>query len=162
MTSIDENINHGKSLDDYKDPEELIDQEEEDDDDEEEDINDMSRDLDQIGMINFNFLPSYLSTEKLLSQMPSFEMKNFSQEFSKYVAKYKNSYQRQYNKSSINDNETNDETDVTIIDAIKTAVSTRIQMNTFLNDLKLGVNFTTAIERLQPLTEVINETIFTC
>lgn len=160
MTSIDENINHGKSLDDYKDPEELIDQEEEDDDDEEEDINDMSRDLDQIGMINFNFLPSYLSTEKLLSQMPSFEMKNFSQEFSKYVAKYKNSYQRQYNKSSINDNETNDETDVTIIDAIKTAVSTRIQMNTFLNDLKLGVNFTTAIERLQPLTEVINETIF--
>ena len=33
-------------------------------------------------------------------------------------------------------------------------------MDKFLNDLKLGVNITTAIDRLQPLTDVINETIF--
>ena len=53
------------------------------------------------------------------------------------------------------------EDDSNILDSIKTVLSTRIQMDKFLNDLKLGVNITTAIDRLQPLTDVINETIFT-
>ena len=52
------------------------------------------------------------------------------------------------------------EDDSNILDSIKTVLSTRIQMDKFLNDLKLGVNITTAIDRLQPLTDVINETIF--
>lgn len=166
MTSLEESSTHQGEPLEFEDGDELIEEE----DEIEDDINEMSKDLDQIGMINFNFLPSYLSTEKLLSQMPSFEMKNFSHEFSKYVTRYKNYYyhqqQQQQNKEGNDDNDdlvntdTNEETDGNIIDAIKTAVSTRIQMNKFLNDLKLGVNFTTAIERLQPLTEVINETIF--
>ncbi|KAL6451871.1 SPAC2F3.16 Uncharacterized RING finger protein C2F3.16 [Candida maltosa Xu316] len=117
----------------------------------------MSRDLDMIGKINFNYFSSYLSTEKLLPQMPSFEMpsfemKNFSQEFTKYVAKYKSYYQKEHGEEEV--------TDVNIIDSFKTAISSRIQMTKFLNDLKLGVNISTAIDRLQPLTDVINETIF--
>lgn len=45
------------------------------------------------------------------------------------------------------------------VSSVKTAISTRIQMTNFLNDLKKGLNLNTAIERLQPLTEIINEAI---
>lgn len=142
--------------------------------DSDSDINDMSRDLDEIGLLNLNNLTSYFSTDRFFSQIPSFEMKNFPLEFTKYVTKYKNYYQDQYKKynksfgTSTSTTATTTEADEmkdilddsNILDSIKTVLSTRIQMDKFLNDLKLGVNITTAIDRLQPLTDVINETIF--
>ena len=142
--------------------------------DSDSDINEMSRDLDEIGLLNLNNLTSYFSTDRFFFQMPSFEMKNFPLEFTKYVTKYKDYYQNQYKKynksfgttaktESTDTDEVKDilsEDDSNILDSIKTVLSTRIQMDKFLNDLKLGVNITTAIDRLQPLTDVINETIF--
>ncbi|KAG7665256.1 uncharacterized protein J8A68_001312 [[Candida] subhashii] len=91
-----------------------------------------------------------------LPNMPSLELskiQDFSKEFSNYVSNYSNYYIKR-------DKATERDDEVRIVDSIKTVLSTRIQMNKFLHDLNLGVNITTAIDRLQPLTDIIHQTIF--
>ncbi|EGW30804.1 uncharacterized protein SPAPADRAFT_72723 [Spathaspora passalidarum NRRL Y-27907] len=122
-------------------------------------IDSMTADLDQIGKLNLPNITSISSWGESLIQMPNFEfsrIQDFSKEFSKYVFNYASSYRRDAGESS----QGKEEDDETMLDSIKTVLSTRIQMNKFLNDLKLGVNITTAIDRLQPLTDMIHETIF--
>lgn len=46
-----------------------------------------------------------------------------------------------------------------LINSIKTTVATRIQMNTFLADLRNGLSFQAALHRLQTLTDVVHEAI---
>ncbi|KAK6454850.1 uncharacterized protein RJT20DRAFT_146025 [Scheffersomyces xylosifermentans] len=138
--------------------------------------------------INLN-LASYISKDSFnlpnlpnmpnmpnLPNLPTFELskiQEFPKEFSRYVSSYidatKNYYSNGGNSTVVDDGTVNGDTDVEtadtheqqrLVNSIKTVLSTRIQMNKFLNDLKLGVNISTAIDRLQPLTDIIHETIF--
>lgn len=132
--------------------------------DDESDVDSLTEDLDQIGRLNLSMplnlnlsLTSYLSN---IPNLPTLDIRNlrslpkvqeFSNEISKYISAYKN---------SSSDTTAPPEVQQTSINYVKTAISTRIQMNNFLNDLDLGLSLSTAIDRLQPLTDIIHETIF--
>lgn len=130
------------------------------------DMGSLAEDLDQIGKLNLNLnLSSYISKDYLggltpslptLPNFPNFELgriQEFSKEFSRYVTNYINATNEKIDEDdAIKDQQR-------FVSSVKTAISTRIQMTNFLNDLKKGLNLNTAIERLQPLTEIINEAI---
>ncbi|RLV93287.1 hypothetical protein JA1_002596 [Spathaspora sp. JA1] len=125
----------------------------------------MTTDLDQIGKLNLPNLTYITSWGESLIQMPNFEfskIQDFSKEFSKYVSNFRRGEGSAISggENGANEDNKNEDHDKTMLDSIKTVLSTRIQMNKFLNDLKLGINITTAIDRLQPLTDMIHETIF--
>ncbi|ODV81740.1 uncharacterized protein CANTADRAFT_24568 [Suhomyces tanzawaensis NRRL Y-17324] len=131
--------------------------------------NSLTEDLDKIGRLNLNYLNlnlgSYLNREAFLTtipdmpnlpNLPTFELGRI-QEFSKEFSTYVTSYIRAAKPKEDNENPEGDYQ--RLISSIKTSISTRIQMNNFLNDLDLGLSITAAVERLQPLTDIINETI---
>lgn len=137
--------------------------------------------LNQVGKLNLKFnLGSYLNTDNLPSmpQLPNFEMAkfhSFSNEFSNIVGQYLrestfDALDADHEVAMNSDGEFRDcdpehqdkresflQQD--LVNSVKTVVSTRMQMNNFLSDLKAGFNFDAAIDRLQPLTDLINEVI---
>ena len=117
--------------------------------------NSLGQDLDQIGRLNISMpnmnFSQYLNRPSFnLPNLPNIDLKNlprvksFSEDISKYISQYISSY-------SLSDD--------TTITSMKTAISSRIQMNNFLNDLNLGLSLQTAIDRLEPLTSIIHEAI---
>ncbi|CAR65438.1 DEHA2B02948p [Debaryomyces hansenii CBS767] len=132
--------------------------------DSESDVDSLTEDLDQIGRLNLSMplnlnlsLSSYINN---IPNLPAFDIRNLRnlpkvQEFSNEISRYISTY-----KSNSSDIEAPAEVQQTTINSMKTAISTRIQMHNFLNDLDLGLSLATAIDRLQPLTNIIHETIF--
>jgi len=131
--------------------------------DSESDVDSLTEDLDQIGRLNLSMplnlnlsLSSYINN---LPNLPTFDIRNLRnlpkvQEFSNEISRYISTH-----KSDSSDTAP-PEVQQTTINSMKTAISTRIQMHNFLHDLDLGLSLTTAIDRLQPLTDIIHETIF--
>lgn len=119
----------------------------------------MAGELDQIGRLsipswpslkdgfpNFSGFPSFGN----LPQLPSFDLPYFDlSEVSKYVSQYMNSLK---GKDGADENPER-------MNSVKTAVATKIQMNSFLQDLRNGRSLQAAIDRLQPLTDLIHEVI---
>ena len=122
------------------------------------DVDSLADELDQIGRLHLNIslpnmpnlnLSSYLNRDNL--SLPTFDLptlpnlpklQDLSNEISRYISTYKKDPEKQEFASSI-----------------RTAVTSRLQMNEFLSDLKNGLSLSAAIERLQPLTNIIHETI---
>lgn len=122
------------------------------------DVDSLAEELDQIGRLHLNIslpnmpnlnLSSYLNRDNL--SLPTFDLptlpnlpklQDLSNEISRYISTYKKDPEKQEFASSI-----------------RTAVTSRLQMNEFLSDLKKGLSLSAAIERLQPLTNIIHETI---
>ncbi|CAK7909158.1 hypothetical protein CAAN3_10S04962 [[Candida] anglica] len=113
--------------------------------------NSLGEDLDQIGRLNLTMpninIAQYLNRPSFnLPNLPSLDMrslprvKSLSDEISNYISHY------------VGD-------DVTSVTSVKTAISSRIQMTNFLNDLNLGLSLSMAIDRLAPLTSIIHEAI---
>lgn len=131
--------------------------------DSESDVDSLTEDLDQIGRLNLsmplNLNLSLSSCINNLPNMPTFDIRNLRnlpkvQEFSNEISRYISTH-----KSGSSDTAP-PEVQQTTINSMKTAISTRIQMHNFLHDLDLGLSLATAIDRLQPLTNIIHETIF--
>lgn len=125
--------------------------------DTESDVDSLTEDLDQIGRFNLNIpinlnITSYIHS---LPNLPSFDIRNLLrvQDVSKEISKYISTYTHGTSTDAPDDHRR-------LINSVKTAISSRIQMNNFLNDLNLGLSLSTAIDRLQPLTDIIHETIF--
>lgn len=99
-------------------------------------------------------LPQFLSLSSHLASLPSTPtLPHFDlAEVSGYISQYVQSIRGQ-------DNVENPEAKVRLINSVKTALATRIQMHTFLLDLKEGLTLQAAIDRLQPLTELVHEAI---
>ena len=131
------------------------------------DIDSLTEDLDQIGKLSLNLnlssfnmsnmpsLPNMLSLPKL-PNLPTFELsriQDYSKELSNYISSYVNSTKA---KDAVVEN---DEDYQQVANSIKTAITSRIQMNNLLQDLKVGVSINSAIDRLQPLTDIIHEAI---
>lgn len=122
--------------------------------DSESDVDSLTEDLDQIGKLNlhlptsFNF--SYLNDVLTFPNLPSFDLSNVH-EFSKDLSNNLMSY------ISNQDGIKGDKEEV--VNSLKTAIATRIQMNKLLNDLNLGLGISTAIERLQPIKDLVHDAI---
>ena len=82
--------------------------------------------------------------------LPKFDMLRI-QEFSKEVLLAIQNYIGEVNAG--------DDASTQLINSIKTLIALRIQMSNVLNDLNLGISLATAIDRLQPLTDIIHETV---
>lgn len=132
------------------------------------DVDSLTEDLDQIGRLNLRSIPSisnYLTIDSLpnLPNLPNFpdipRLKELSNEISRYISVYVKSSKQQddADEGSTEENAPGDQQ--RLVNSIKTAISTRIQMNNFLNDLNVGLSLSTALKRLQPLTDVIHESI---
>lgn len=124
----------------------------------ETEIEALNEDLEQIGKLSLNINLSSLNFPSMsfpgLPNLPKFELgklQDYPKELSNYISSYVS-----YDK----DIDHNDQEYRQIVNSIKTAISTRLQMNNFLYDLQLGENINSAIDRLQPLTDMIHETIF--
>lgn len=123
----------------------------------EAEIEALNDDLEQIGKLSLNInlislnLPSL--TLPSLSNLPKFELGRL-QDYSKELTAYFSSYITK-DKSIGNEQEYRH-----VVNSVKTALFTRIQMTTFLHDLQLGESINSAIDRLQPLTDIIHETVF--
>lgn len=146
-------------------------------DSDDSDENSLTEDLDQIGrlgnlnLINLN-LSSYIGAMPMpnMPNMPHLNLPNlptlrnlpnlpnlpnlafdirlqeFSTDFSNYLLNF------------LKDDE-NGPVHERLANSIKTSVLSRVQMNNILSDLNLGFSITAAIDRLQPLRDIINETI---
>lgn len=151
-----------------------------DDDSSSSDMDSLTEDLDQIGRLNFPAFSTYLSKEHLpslaslphlpalpnlptlpnlpnlgslpnlpnLPNLPTFDLT----EVSKYISKYINNATLRFKNEPAAE-------ETKVINMMKTAIATRIQMTSFLSDLKGGLTLQAAIDRLQPLTDVIHEAI---
>lgn len=93
-------------------------------------------------------LSNQFSNFSASQSLPHFDLS----EVSKYISQYVNNIKGQ-------DGVTTPEAEVRLINSVKTALVTRIQMQTFLSDLRQGFSFQAAIDRLQPLTELVHEAI---
>ena len=138
-------------------------EEEKEDDEDEEGVNAMAEDLDQIGLINLSYF-----LDKINFNLPNFDLKNISNEINKQVDKYK-SYYRGYNNGSMaedGDHDTSSGIDggvdlvngvrgdaAHILNSLKTILNTRLQIKQFSSDL------TAALDKLQPITEVIHRAV---
>lgn len=91
-----------------------------------------------------NHLPNFSATQAL----PHFDLA----EVSKYISQYVKSVK-------VEDGVSTPEAEVRLVNSVKTALATRIQMQTFLSDLRQGLSLQAAIDRLQPLTELVHEAI---
>lgn len=96
----------------------------------------------------FLSLSSHLANLSSTPTLPHFDLT----EVSNYISQYVKSIRGQ-------DGVNNPEAEVRLINSVKTALATRIQMHTFLSDLKEGLTLQAAIDRLQPLTELVHEAI---
>lgn len=134
------------------------------------DTSSFTEDLDQIGRFSMSNWSSYLTNNNLpklpnlsnlpnlpnLSNLTSFDLNDVS----KYVSLYVNSIGSNgggQEKDPMADETSTD--NVTMMNSLKTALATKIQMTSFLSDLKEGLSLQAAIDRLQPLTDVIHEAI---
>lgn len=79
--------------------------------------------------------------------LPSFDLPNVSRYISTYV------------KAATSRASGSAAEDTHLVNSLKTALATRIQMNTFLGDLRGGLSLQAAIDRLQPLTDIVHEAI---
>lgn len=144
------------------------------------DMDSLTHDLDLIGRIHISKLSQYLSKDNLpslatLPSLPSFA--NFNQlphlpslsnlpaanlpsfdltDFSRYVSQY---VQYATNRLGPESKEISPEAATRFDNYVKTALAARIQMTTFLSDLKGGLSLQAALDRLQPLTDVVHEAI---
>lgn len=116
----------------------------------------MAGELDQIGRLTMPSWPSLkdgfsgFASFGNLPQLPSFDLPSFDlSDVSKNISQYMNSL-----RSKVGDDE-----DLEKMNSVKTAVATKIQMNSFLQDLRNGRSLQAAIDRLQPLTDLIHEVI---
>lgn len=116
----------------------------------------MAGELDQIGRLTMPSWPSLkdgfsgFASFGNLPQLPSFDLPSFDlSDVSKNISQYMNSL-----RSKVGDDE-----DPEKMNSVKTAVATKIQMNSFLQDLRNGRSLQAAIDRLQPLTDLIHEVI---
>lgn len=89
-------------------------------------------------------LPNFSATQGL----PHFDLADVSKYISQYVKSVK-----------VQDGVSTPEAEVRLVNSVKTALATRIQMQTFLSDLRQGLTLQAAIDRLQPLTELVHEAI---
>lgn len=120
------------------------------------DVDLLADELDQIGKLNLNIsfpnmphinISSYLTRDNLslpfdLPTLPNLpKLQDLSRDISRYLSTYKSDERLEFASS------------------IRTAVTSRLQMNEFLADLKQGLSLSTALERLQPLKDIIHETI---
>lgn len=123
----------------------------------------LTEDLEQIGKLSLKINLGAISLPSMslpgLPNLPKFELGRL-QEYSKELSNYISSYVTSTTDRESIDIDKNDQEYRQIVNSIKTAISTRIQMNNFLYDLQLGENINSAIDRLQPLTDIIHETIF--
>lgn len=121
----------------------------------ESDVDSLAAELDQIGRLNLNIsmpnipnlsLSSYLNRDNL--SLPTFDLPNLPklQDLSNEISRYIATYKKGVDKSEV-------------ASSIRTAVTSRLQMNEFLSDLRQGLSLSAAIERLQPLTDIIHEAI---
>lgn len=85
--------------------------------------------------------------------LPSFDLTELSRYFAHYV------HSATARKETENSSEDSLEARTRLANAVKTALATRIQMNTFLGDLRGGLSLQAAIDRLQPLTDIVHEAI---
>ncbi|QRG37824.1 hypothetical protein FDK38_002207 [Candidozyma auris] len=129
------------------------------------DVDGITGELDQIGRLTMPSWPFNLSKDNLpnfsgfpsmgnLPQLPSFDLPYFDlSDVSKYISQYMNTLRNKNGGSG------GEEEDPKLLNSVKTAVATKIQMNRFLQDLKGGQSLQAAIDRLQPLTDLIHEVI---
>lgn len=105
------------------------------------------------GLPHFNQLPNLPSFSNLpAANLPSFDLTEFSRSVSQYV-------QYATNRSRTESKEISPEAATRFANSVKTALATRIQMTTFLSDLKGGLSLQAALDRLQPLTDIVHEAI---
>ncbi|CUM66013.1 uncharacterized protein PRCAT00003667001 [Priceomyces carsonii] len=130
----------------------------------ESDNDSLTEDLDQVGRLNlslpikFNF-KSYINRESFnFANLPLFEVSKI-QELSKELSNYLANYRNQNDTEATHHGNEIKQHQERLINTIKTAISTRIQMNNILNDLDLGFSITTAIDRLQPLKDIVHDAI---
>ena len=106
---------------------------------------------------NLAALPNMPNIAQLLSLSYHFPNSPFLPHFdladiSKYVSQYVNSIKGE-------EGNTDSKAKYRLVNSVKTALATRIQMYTFLSDLREGLTLQAAIDRLQPLTELVHEAI---
>lgn len=119
--------------------------------------------LDQIGRLNLNlgtlsfasYLPNFKPNFDLPNYVPNFDLPNLREiSFDYKKLPDLRDYIPSYTRSSVAQNEPQNN-----INTIKTIISSRLQMTNILNDLNLGISLLSAIDRLQPLKDVIHEAI---
>ena len=144
-------------------------------------VDSLEEDLDQIGRLNLPKLSEYIKRDSFphLPTLPTFaSFPNFPNlpplptlptlpsppnlpsfdlpDVSKYISQYVENVTR---RASLEKDKFSLETEARLANSLKIALATRIQMATFLSDLKDGISFQTAIDRLQLLTDVVHEAI---
>lgn len=97
---------------------------------------------------HFSGMPQ-LPTFPPKANFPSFDLTEFSRHVSQYINEASTEELRKQTK----------EARLRFMNSMKTTLATRIQMNTFLSDLKGGRSLQAAIDRLRPLMEVVHEAI---
>lgn len=141
------------------------------DNDSDTSMDSITEELEQVGRLNLNInyslprLSSYINTG-YFGTLPNFDLRNISkisdlsQEINRFVQSYigKGTEDSSNGDGSENGHGDGEESQV-MVNSIKTIISTRIQMNKILSDLNLGLSISSAIERLQPLKDVIHEMI---
>lgn len=136
------------------------------------DVDSFTEDLDLIGRFNIPRISDYISTENLPS-FPSFgafaTLPNFGSlpsaanlptfdlaEVRKFIAHHVNSV----TSGPVGEGPlASFESRANFKNSVKTAVAMRMQMSAFLSDLKGGQSLQAALDRLQPITELIHEAI---
>lgn len=145
------------------------------------DTDSLTEDLDQIGRFNLSRLLEYLNRDSLPNlrnlptfsnfpnlpnlpplptfphlpsapNLPSFDLPDVSKYISQYVANVTKRANSEKDKFSL-------EAEERLANSLKIALATRIQMSSFLCDLRDGISLQAAIDRLQPLTDVVHEAI---
>lgn len=156
--------------------------------DESDSYDSLEEQLDQIGKLNINSLNLNLNYSRIqvtnyLSNLSNFDISSYKKipDIGNEISKLVNGFLTPTNQSEetsqprplvdglATDSEADSATDsgagtssvtsTKVANAIKTIISTRIQMNTILNDLNLGISLSSAVDRLQPLKDVIHEAV---
>lgn len=151
------------------------------------DVDSLTEDLDQIGRFNLPKLSTYLNKESLpslpnlpnLSSLGSFggflnlpQLPNFSKlpstanlpsfdlaDVSKYISQYVNQATSSLSGTYAATGTGSPDSRTRFVNSVKTSIATRMQMTSFLQDLRGGQSLQAALDRLQPITELIHEAI---
>lgn len=144
----------------------------------------LTRELEQIGtslpkiqlsmLSEYNFvtnLPNFPSLSTF-TNLGDFDIRNVSRlslEISNYIRSCVTSLRtstdnvdvlgRQLRESLFENDDHEQVQETTLVNSLKTIISSRIQMNSLREQLNLGDSLYSAIERLQPLRDIIHETI---
>lgn len=105
----------------------------------------LTQELDQIGRLTFPLISLYVPTLPSLPTMKTLPALPAPSKLRDEISKYLSTYNTEATKEQLVQ--------------LRAAVGTRIQMANFLHDLDVGLSISTAIERLQPLTDIIHEAI---